>query len=231
MKYICRALKVAIPKVKDRAMAQRGSERGSAAFFDSRKHLVGTPGRPKAHCVATNPQRSESSFFYALFCLVWAVHSLYQRRTIAVPPLVHLRISLRNPKMKRRRYGAGTALVRRWYGHMVFVKVRVSAWRLSLHRPADSGLENRQRGGEAEQGLTGAWRTASSPSLPGLRGDTPRARWCSSKTKFLSLRRLPYRNDNQPLGYESRAFRYAPPWHSSRGSAGHAEGRRGSVAR
>ena len=212
-------------------MAQRGSERGSAAFFDSRKHLVGTPGRPKAHCVATKPQRSESSFFYALFCLVWAVHSLYQRRTIAVPPLVHLRISLRNPKMKRRRYGEGTAKVRRRCGHMVFAKVRVSAGRLSLHRPADSGQEKRWMGGDADQGWMGARRTASSRSIPGLRGDAPRVCWCSSKTKFLSLRRLPFRNDNQPLGYESRAFRHTSPWHSPRGSASHAEGCRGTVAR
>ena len=38
--------------------------------------------------------------------------SPYLRPTIAVPPLVHPRISPRNPNMKRPWYGVGTALVR-----------------------------------------------------------------------------------------------------------------------
>ena len=38
----------------------------------------------------------------------------YQRRTIAVPASLHVRISWRNPNMKRRRYGDGIELVRRW---------------------------------------------------------------------------------------------------------------------
>ena len=40
--------------------------------------------------------------------------SLDHRRTIAVPGQLHLRISLRNPKMKLPRYGDGTEQVCRW---------------------------------------------------------------------------------------------------------------------
>ena len=66
-------------------MAQGVPERCGAAPFGSRKHPVGAQGRLKARCVATNPQRSESSFFYALLCPVWAVHSPYIRPTFALP--------------------------------------------------------------------------------------------------------------------------------------------------
>ena len=36
-------------------------------------------------------------------------------RTNAVPPLVHVRISLRNPRMKRPWYGDGTTMVWGWW--------------------------------------------------------------------------------------------------------------------
>ena len=45
-----------------------------------------------------------------------AIPTLHLRRTNAVPPLVHPRISLRNPNMKRPWYGVGTAQVRRRCG-------------------------------------------------------------------------------------------------------------------
>ena len=51
-----------------------------------------------------------------IICAVCRGPSPYLRRTFAVPPLVHPRISLRNPNMKRPWYGVGTAQVRRRCG-------------------------------------------------------------------------------------------------------------------
>ena len=45
--------------------------------------------------------------------------SLYQRHTIAVPGPLHVRISPRNPRMKRRWYGDGTAMVRCKWGELL----------------------------------------------------------------------------------------------------------------
>ena len=47
------------------------------------------------------------------------VSTPYHRRTIAVPGPLHVRISPRNPRMKRRWYGDGTAMVRCRWGELL----------------------------------------------------------------------------------------------------------------
>ena len=65
------------------------------------RHLAHIPSHHHAH-IPTHPRRSHH------------MHppSPLLRRTIAVPSLVHPRISSQNPNMKRRRYGDGTTMVR-----------------------------------------------------------------------------------------------------------------------
>ena len=66
------------------------------------------------HPYPTYPLPPIHDWFPLFLCPTLPVPTPYLRRTIAVPPLVHPRISPRNPNMKRRRYGDGTAMVRRW---------------------------------------------------------------------------------------------------------------------
>ena len=76
-----------------------------------RDRMRSNPPPPRIHTLPTH-SRPIHDWFPLFLCPTPSLPTPYLRRTIAVPPLVHPRISPRNPNMKRRRYGDGTAMIR-----------------------------------------------------------------------------------------------------------------------